>query len=123
MDGVRTEQSGATVGGAGTVDVAANGTVTFSAASNLTSSGTFQVDGTLSVASGVTVNSTNLTLNGSLDGPGSFAVSGPATLSSNSHLGNYGTAGTGVHLTVSGATSVPGSVSQQLAPSWRTRAR
>ncbi len=108
LGGPRTESTGATISGAGTVDV--TGATTFNAASNLTSSGTFQVDGSLSAASGITVSTTNLTLNGYLNGPGSFAVSGPATLGNSSFLGTYGTAGTGVHLTVSGATSVPGYV-------------
>ena len=51
--GTRTEASGATFGGAGKVDVGGN--VTFTAASNLTNTGTFEVDGAVVVASGVNV--------------------------------------------------------------------
>ena len=101
--GTRTEGTGATVGGAGTVDV--TGSATFTSASNLTNSGTFQVDGTLSVASGINVSAANLTLNGTVAGPGTLTVTGPATLNNNANLGVYNTTGSGVHLVLKGATT------------------
>jgi hypothetical protein len=87
LAGTRTEQSGATVGGAGIVDITGN--TTFNAASNLTNSGTFEIDGLLQIASGVTVSTANLTLNGNLQGPGSMVVSRPASMSNSAYLGVY----------------------------------
>ena len=106
IGGTRTESSGATFGGAGKVDVSGN--VKFTAASNLTNTGTFEIAGTVKVASGVTVSAGNLTLDGTLEGPGTLTVSGPATLGNTGSvfLGQYETSGTQADLVLQGATTV-----------------
>ena len=108
LGGTRTEASGATIGGAG--EVAITGTAMFTAAANLTSTGTFEVSGALAVASGVNLNTNNLTLDGTLEGPGKLTVSGPATLGNtgNVFLGGYPVSGTQADLVLQGATTVSG---------------
>ena len=105
--GTRTEQSGATITGAGTVDVVGGATVTLASGSAVTNSGTFQVDGTLGVASGASVSAANLTLNGVLLGPGVLTVTGPASLN-NGQLGQSSKPATKVHLILQGATTANG---------------
>ena len=108
LGGTRTEASGATIGGKGEVDI--TGTTAFTAATNLTSTGTFEVNGTLRVASGVNVSTSNLTLDGTLEGPGKLTVTGPATLGNTGSvfLGQYETSGTQADLVLQGATTVDG---------------
>ena len=64
----QTETTGVNYAGTGTTDI--TGQVTFGAAATLTSTGTFEIDGTAIVSSGVTVTADNLTLDGDLQGPG-----------------------------------------------------
>ena len=79
----------------------------FTAASNLTNTGTFEIDGTVSLASGVAVKAANLTLDGTLNGPGTMTVSGPATLNNGASLGTSATPADAAHLILQGATTVP----------------
>ena len=106
--GTQTEASGINYAGAGTID--ATGQVTFTAAATLTNTGTFEIDGTAGVKSGVTVTASNLTLDGSMQGPGSMVVNGPATLAPGASIGGYDSPGTGVHLTLEGTSRVTGGV-------------
>ena len=104
--GTQTEASGINYAGAGTIDV--TGQVTFTAAATLTNTGTFEIDGPAIVNSGITVTADNLTLDNALEGPGTLVVNGPATLAGGASVGGYNASGTGVHLTLEGATTING---------------
>ena len=106
LAGTRSEGSGATIGGSGTVDVV--GSTTLSAATNVANSTSLQVDGTLQAGTGVAVSVADLTLNGTLEGPGGFTVAGAAALDAGSVLGVNGVSADAVQLVTQGATSITG---------------
>jgi len=107
MPNMRQEGSGASFGGAGTVDVTGTQTIT---ASNVTvNPGKYQLDGTLVVPLNTTATLGNLTTNGAyLEGPGTVSVAGNATING-LYLDPSAAAGKKAHLITNGTTGFGGS--------------